>query len=120
MRRLLLVALLALPASLVAQFPKAGHYKAVATPAGQDQEIPLDFTVSMVGDSTALDLAQGEQHVPLTDQGLVDGGFFLTFGTTRCPFVMVEDRWEAVCANEWNEPQFVVTFPRQPEPQPKP
>lgn len=121
MRRLLLAAALFLPAPLVAQYPEPGSYKMIARPAGQDQEIPLIFRISRVGDSTAIVLAQGEDNVvPLKEQGLIAGGFYFAFGALRCPFVTVDDHWEAVCADLNNEPQFVLTFPRQPEPPAKP
>ncbi len=116
MRRLLLPVLLILPVALSAQFPGPGSYKMIANPAGSEQEIPLDFKVTTVGDSTTFALAQGEQQIPLTSQGVISGGFFFRFGNVYCPFVVIDDRYEAVCSDPGNEPLYVFKFPRKPEP----
>ncbi len=116
MRVLLLAAAVALPAALSAQYPGPGNYKLIVRPAGSTQEIPLSFKVSMVGDSTAMELAQGENKIPIAERGPITGGFFFTFGNVRCPFVTIEDHWEAICADPFDNPLYTFSFPKKPEP----
>jgi hypothetical protein len=120
MRYQLLGAVLLLPVSLVAQYPTAGRYTMQANQAGSEQRFPRSLEVRQVGDSTTLIFGQQVQDslqvIPLAGHGVIPGGFYFEFGTTRCPFVRIEDRWEAICANQWNAPQFVFTLPGKADP----
>lgn len=119
MRLPLLAAIVALPATLSAQYPEPGRYTLAASPAGSEQTFPLFLEVASLGDSTVLTFGQdGQDPIPLVEHGTIADGFYFQFGTTRCPFVKVDGRWEAVCANLWDVPQFVITITGKAEPDP--
>lgn len=119
MRLPLLAAIVLSPAPLMAQYPEAGRYAVAGSPPGSEQTFALLLEVKAVGDSVALIFGQeGQDPIPLADQGLLADGFYFQFGNTRCPFVKVDGRWEAVCANLWDVPQFVMTITGKAEPDP--
>jgi hypothetical protein len=120
MRFSLLALALVVPAALHAQYPAAGKYTLQASPVGTTQQFPLFLEVRQIGDSTALTFGQPAQDsvqvIPLARQGVVSGGFFFEFGALRCPFVKIEDHWEAVCSNQWDTPQFLLNLPGKADP----
>lgn len=119
MRLPMLAAIAAFPVTLSAQYPEPGRYTLAASPPGSEQSFPLFLEVASVGDSTVLTFGQdGQDPIPLAEHGTIAGGFFFRFGNTQCPFVKVEGRWEAVCANQWDLPQFVITITGKAEPAP--
>lgn len=119
MRLPLLAAAVLLPASLAAQYPEPGRYQVNGSPAGQEQTFQLFLEVQAVGDSTALTFGQDEQNpIPIAEQGTMADGFYFRFGGTTCRFVKIEARWEAVCANAWEVPQFTMTITGKAEPDP--
>ena len=71
----LLLAALAVPLPLLAQYPEPGTYSAGATPAGSTQIIPLKLLVEKKGDSTVVHLWQpddkGENELPLVERGMI-------------------------------------------------
>lgn len=116
---LVLAALLFLPAAARAQFPDAGRYTMAVTPVGGTQAFPLDFAVRQVADSTELTLNQGEQPIPLSAWRPIEGGFEFRFGASQqCRLVRVDGKWEGMCVNIWDWPQFSVTLTRKVEPDP--
>lgn len=114
MRLLPLAAALLLPAALAAQFPAPGRYDITAVQAGAENRFQLFLEVATQGDSTVLTFGQSaEQTIPIDEQGTIADGFYIRFFNSRCPFVKLGDHWEAVCANTWDVPQFVMTLRRK-------
>ncbi|MEO5799571.1 MAG: hypothetical protein ABIZ70_11555 [Gemmatimonadales bacterium] len=103
----LLLAALAVPLPLLAQYPEPGSYTAGATPAGSTQLIPLKLTVEKKGDSTIVHLLQpddkGDNELPLIDQRAYKSGFEIVLGVVdgglACRFAPPnkDGRWEANC-----------------------
>ncbi len=103
----LLLAALAVPLPLLAQYPEPGTYSAGATPAGSTQIIPLKLLVEKKGDSTVVHLWQpddkGENELPLVDQRAYTSGFEIVLGVVdgglACRFAPPnrDGRWEANC-----------------------
>lgn len=111
MRPFMLAAALLLPATLTAQFPAPGRYDITAVQAGADNRFQLFLEVAMQGDSVVLTFGQSaEQTIQIDEQGTLADGFFIRFFNSRCPFVKLGTQWEAVCANPWDIPQFVMTL----------
>ena len=116
----LVVTIACLPTVLVAQYPSPGHYLGTASQPGDesgDGGGHVWLQVDLAGDSTTITHGVvGQPAIPVTDQHLIGGGFFIAFGGLECPFVTVDSGWEAICTDGTPEPLFVVRFPAKPEP----
>lgn len=118
MRSLLVAVFLLLPVTATAQFPAPGTHKGQGVQALGDGQFPLYLKVARAGDSTVIELGvEGqEQTVPIAEQGVLAKGFYVRLGDgvggLYCPFVTIDDRWEAVCEDPFGEPQVVLKFTR--------
>ncbi len=116
---LVLAALLGLPPAAPGTVPHTGRYTAAVARGRRTQAFPLDFAVRQVADSTELTLNQGEQPIPLSAWRPIEGGFEFRFGASQqCRLVRVDGKWEGMCVNIWDWPQFSVTLTRKVEPDP--
>lgn len=117
---ILAIALIALPASLSAQYPAVGNYKGYVQPVGAENRFDLLLRIEKAADSTVIKLLQDPEQppIPLASQEVVSGGFSVTFGNLTCPLVVVGEEWEAVCADAFGNATFVMRFSRKPEPPP--
>lgn len=117
MRIASLFCLLLLPLPLVAQYPEPGTYKGEARFVGTENKVALVLEVESSADSAIVRLRQDgqQQAIPLNAKRLTASGFTIGFGGLTCPFVTVENRWEAICADPLDTPQFLLVFPKQPE-----
>lgn len=115
--RFLLLAAVLLPVPLVAQFPAPGAYKVTIQPVGQETTIPVTLTVTAVGDSTTIALAQGPgQEIPVPSYGATRAGFtFSIADQMTCDLVKGEKGWDGLCSDTWEAPLFTVHVPPKPE-----
>jgi hypothetical protein len=118
MRLSVLVATLAVPAALAAQFPEVGTYKGYAEPVGTENRITLLMVIEAAVDSTVIKVMQDPKQppIPLKAQQVISGGFSIGFGNLTCPLVVVGEEWEGICASDLGTPQFTLRFARKAEP----
>lgn len=118
MRLGLLAVALAFPSVLMAQYPAVGTYKGYVQQVGAENRFDLLLRVEKTADSTVIKLLQDPEQppIPLASQAVVSGGFAISFGNLSCPLVVVEEEWQAVCADPMGNPSFSMRFSRKAEP----
>ena len=115
---ILAAALVALPTTLVAQYPAVGTYKGHVQPVGAENRFDLLLRIEKAADSTVIKLLQDPEQppIPLAHQEVVSGGFAVAFGNLTCPLVVVGEMWEAVCVDPFDNAVFSMRFSRKAEP----
>jgi hypothetical protein len=118
MRFALLAGTLALPTTLLAQFPDVGSYKGHVQPVGSTGQFELILKVERVADSTTIQILQGADQppIPIASRHVISGGFGIAFFNLACPLVVVEQQWEGICEDQFGNPSVTLRFSRTAEP----